>query len=331
MKSKVLLSLALIQLVSTTAFGQDGTSGGDDGLDFRIRDARELAQEALNTVSADQLVGASSNIKGFYLDSRSALIEEVKNSKIQVRPQDEVVALVGGTKMRRKATTGFASGTDILISRELNQLTPVSELTAILLHEAGHHLGIVDENNEVDHTDELFLNQYALAVLKVASQNTLFRARLYGNKPIYQLTDPEQRRGFAFSNSKGIHDYLLVFNFKEERFYLVKSTINDWPRLSDLFGPKVMRPMTINPIILANGKLPPEVVAQFSENNPSSIVFNVDSWPGNKYERYQVTVNFKDHSMTTVTVVPFRKGLPRWSKAITLKNDYGQINFNPNK
>jgi hypothetical protein len=311
--------------VSNIALAQDGVRGGDDGLDYRILAAQQLATEALQLITPKILDQATSTpLITFCGAYKTFLLAEIKSSKILIRPADEVNAMVGGAQKERKATTGFTSQSYILINRDANRVTPVSELTAILLHEVGHHAGIRDENDVSDESDKtLFLNQFAYFVLENASKdNSLFQAKLYGNKPIYQLLDKEKRDSFSMGTVIDNTEYDVTVDLKEETFTFAKSEVND-SLFKDILALLKIRkdrggPMFINEKIIAQGKIPPEDIARFYEINKTHITLNIPSEDPKRKLNYQVTLNYRNDRVIQVTIVQLKKDLPQWKKSMTL-------------
>lgn len=320
-KSILILNLFVLFLTQNS-YAQDGTVGGDDGLDYRIHDARELAIEALTIASFET---APNEIKIFQAYT-STFLNELKLSKIFIRPAAEVNAMVGGVMKERKAVTGFFSLSDILINRDANRLTPVAELTAILLHEVGHHVGIADGNEQLDESDKMLpLNQVAVFILDNASKNNpLFQAKLYGNKPIYQLIGKLKNQSYCVSypyqNINHSHDYEVCVDLENEKIAIIQMKENTKLYLFEELHLKKrkMRPMYTHHQKFAEVVLTPEALNQLVDPNKTHVTFNAPSTDPKKKTDYQITLNFKNNNMNMVTIVPLKKDKPVWRKSLTL-------------
>ncbi|MEK6704367.1 MAG: hypothetical protein AABZ06_01125 [Bdellovibrionota bacterium] len=109
--------------------------------------------------------------------------------------QQPLIAKVNSKYIPRKATTGFYPNSDILISRELNINSTIPELTSILLHEIGHHLGHHDENElaEPDFDTPLLLDKFAEELVKAAiSISDGFRNKIEGRIQIVVIQNTDK-------------------------------------------------------------------------------------------------------------------------------------------
>jgi len=160
-KNYILSVVGVIVLISSPAFAvKEG--GGGTGLSFRLKQSSQLALEVFQTVSPEQLLKGRPDIMAFYQQYKSDLIQDATKTNFRVRPSGEVYKLLQGQGAHRPFYTKFEKGADVLVADDVS-VTNLKELTAVILHELGHHLG-------KDTTQEDFLDDFAWAVVLRASE-----------------------------------------------------------------------------------------------------------------------------------------------------------------
>ncbi len=151
-------------------------------LNRMLEQAKNLAVQAIDSTASDMLQSPDvrSDVIQFYHFHRNELKNEIQDSPIVLASKEQVFAWVDGKKEFAKAHTKNEMKADILVSSELNADSNIESLVRTLLHEAGHHLGVKDENEFIPLPagEKLFLDRLASAILEQAKQNLIFNKAL---------------------------------------------------------------------------------------------------------------------------------------------------------
>jgi hypothetical protein len=150
-------------LAQSSGGGADA-GGGSDGRFISIEDARELALASVRIV--DSLGKDRKNLNIFYKKNREKLLLEIRNSQVVVKPSAEVFLVINGIKITKRAFTNLTSLSPIVLSDRLgSESITLNELSLIIIHEAGHHLGITQEEDD-------FLDQLAISIINKSEENS---------------------------------------------------------------------------------------------------------------------------------------------------------------
>jgi hypothetical protein len=147
-----------VSILAQVSGGGADPGGGSDGRFVSIEDARDLALAAVRLV--DSIGENKKTLNFFYKVNREKLLSEIRNSEITVKPDSEVFLIINGIKVPRKAITNLISKSPIILSDRLggSESITLNELSLIIIHEAGHHLGVTQEEDE-------FLDQLAISII----------------------------------------------------------------------------------------------------------------------------------------------------------------------